>query len=265
MPEESFDHLLAQLNSRDPEEAWSVFLAAHSATILRIVRHLEQDSDSVPDCFQFVCEALCANSFHRLKKFRPGGPALFSTWLRAVVRNLCLDWRRKQFGRHRFFKSIARLSGFDQEVFRHLYERRVSLEEALEAVRSIFPNTTRAEVAESIPRIEKVLTGRQRQMLEARVMQQGSQTSNFDLPAASVAAIPDPSPNPEGLAELAQQALALKRALGRLPPQDRLLIRLRFDQELTLDQVAKLLDMGNAQRAERQIKAVLSRLRKELE
>lgn len=265
MPEEPFDHLLAQLNSRDPEEAWRLFLADYSTTILRIVRHLEQDSDSVPDCFQFVCEALCANSFRRLKKFRPVGAALFSTWLRAVVRNLCLDWRRKQFGRHRFFKSISRLSGFDQEVFRHRYERRVSFVETIEAVRAIFPNTTREEVAESILRIERVLTVRQRQMLEARIMQQSTQALSPDVRAASIAAIPDPSPNPEGLAEMAQGALALKRALGRLPPRDRLLIRLRFDQELTLDQVAKLLDLGNAQRAERQIKAVLSRLREELE
>ena len=102
-------------------------------------------------------------------------------------------------------------------------------------------------------------------MLELRAMQQVSQASSVDSLAASTADIPDPSPDPEGLAEMAQQALALKQALSRLPSRDRLLIRLRFEQELTLDQVAKLLDLGNAQRAERQIKAVLSRLRDELE
>ena len=42
-------------------------------------------------------------------------------------------------------------------------------------------------------------------------------------------------------------------------------MRLRFEQELTLVQIAKLLDLGNAQRVERQIKGVLGKLREELE
>src|SRR5687767_8921228 len=161
MPEKSFDNLLEQTGSRNPEEAWGLFLNEYSAMILQVVRHVERDSDSVPDCFQFVCEGLSANSFRRLRKFRTGGPAVFTTWLRAVVRNLCLDWRRKQYGRHRFFKSISSLPGFDQDVFRHIYERRVTVDETLESIRSVFPNITRSEVAASVSRIETALTLRQ--------------------------------------------------------------------------------------------------------
>ncbi len=122
MPEQPFDSILEHLSSRDPEAAWGEFLDEYSASIFQVVRHFERDPTLVPDCFQFVCEKLNTNSLQRLRKFRPGGPASFSTWLRAVVRNLCLDWHRKQFGRPRFFKSISRLSGFDQQVFRQLYE-----------------------------------------------------------------------------------------------------------------------------------------------
>src|SRR5258705_2263797 len=158
MPEESFAKLLEHINSRDPEEAWGVFLDEYSTTIFQVVRHIERDSDSVPDCFQFVCERLSANSFLRLRKFQPQGPAVFSTWLRAVVRNLCLDWRRKRFGRHRVFKSISRLSVFDQEVFRHFYERRLSFDETLQSLRSIFPDLTPTQFAECRARIELALT-----------------------------------------------------------------------------------------------------------
>jgi RNA polymerase sigma factor (sigma-70 family) len=265
MPEESFDSFLEQFNSRDPEEAWRLFLEEYSTTILNVVRHIEHDSETVPDCFQFVCERLSADSFRRLKKFRAGGPAVFSTWLRAVVRNLCLDWRRKQFGRHRSFKSISRLSGFDQEVFRHLYERPVSFEEAFESLRSTFPNLTHTQLTESTARIDKELTTRQRRLLDA---QHSSLTSPARVswgetdPAHDVQ---DPAPSPEAQAVAAQKARALRRALANLPQRDRLLIRLRFEQELTLEQVAKLMDLGNAQRVERQIKAVLMQLRKELE
>ena len=50
----------------------------------------------------------------------------------------------------------------------------------------------------------------------------------------------------------------------QLSKRQRLLIRLRFEQELTLDQIANLLDLGNAQRVDRQIKDVLARLREVL-
>lgn len=265
MPEKSFDSLLEQISSRDPEEAWRLFLDEYSTTILQVVRHVERDSDFVPDCFQFVCERLSANSFLRLRKFRPQGPAVFSTWLRAVVRNLCLDWHRKQFGRHRFFKSISRLSVFDQEVFRHLYERRLSFDETFQSLQSAFPNVTQTQLAESSARIGRELSTKQQRLLDARFSQQATQTSAaFDETAAHTN-VPDPAPDPEARAVLQERATALRRALGRLPPRERLLIRLRFEQELTLEQAAKLLDLGNAQRVERQIKAVLEKLRGELE
>jgi len=265
MPQQSFDSLLGQISSRNLEEAWRLFLDEYSATILQVVRHVEGDSDVVADCFQFVCERLSANSLLRLRKFRPQGPAVFSTWLRAVVRNLCLDWRRTQFGRYRLFKSISRLSALDQEVFRHLYERRLSFDETFQSLRSTFPDMTHAQLAERSARIEQELTTKQRRLLDARISRQASQTpASFDETVAH-ANVPDAAPSPEANALLRERATTLRRALDRLPPRERLLIRLRFEQELTLEQVAKLLDLGNAQRVERQIKTVLGKLRQEFE
>ncbi len=165
MPEDSFDNILDRINTREPEEAWGLFLDQYAATILQVVKHFERDPDFVPDCFQFICEHLCANSFRRLRRFQPRGAAVFSTWLRAVVRNLCLDWRRKRFGRRRFFNSIARLSIFDQEVFRHLYERRLSLDDTFHSLRTLYPNLTHAQLAESSARISSSLTARQSRLL----------------------------------------------------------------------------------------------------
>jgi RNA polymerase sigma factor (sigma-70 family) len=264
MPQQSFDSLLGQISLHDPEEVWGLFLDEYSATVLQVVRHVERDPDFVADCFQFVCERLSANSLLRLRKFRPQGPAVFSTWLRAVVRNLCLDWRRKQFGRYRLFKSLSRLSVFDQAVFRRLYERGLSLDETFLSLRSTFPDITHAQLGESSARIEKELTTKQRRLLEARIAQQASQKrASFDETVAH-ANVSDAAPNPEANAVLRERATALRRALGRLPERERLLILLRFEQELTLEQVAKLLNLGNAQRVDRQIKTILAKLREEL-
>ena len=261
MPEHSFDSILEDLNSREPEEAWRLFLDEYAALVLQVVKHIERDPDFVPDCFQFVCEQLTAKSFQRLKKFQPDGPAVFSTWLRAVVRNLCLDWHRKRFGRFRLFKSISRLSGFDQEVFRHLYERQLPIDDAFQALRSIYPTLTHAQLVESSARISSSLTAKQSRLLAARMSHQAPRTDADPVHAAAREVVLDPAPNPEVVALQNERVQSLRQALRGLTPRDRLLIRLRYEQELTLEQVAGLLDLGNAQRVERQIKTVLARLR----
>jgi len=261
MPEKSFDSFLKHLDAGELEGAWNLFLDDYSGVILHVIRQIEREADSIPDCFQFVCEQLSANSLRRLRKFRPEGGALFSTWLRAVARNLCLDWRRKRFGRHRLFKSVAQLSIFDQEVFRSFYERRLSFDDAYHSLRSLYPSLTHSQFAESRVRIERALSAKQRGLLNSRLIERTSPNDDVRLASANV---PDPAPNPEIQVAKRESAQALRQALSQLPPRERLLIRLRYEQELTLEQVADMLDLGNAQRADREIKTVLSKLRKEL-
>ena len=265
MPEAPISQILQELGSTEPQEAWTRFLQEYSALILQVVRHFEQDVDDTSDCFQFVCEKLSKDRFRRLRRFRPEGPASFLTWLRAVVRNLCLDWRRRKFGRRRVFRSVSRLSTFDQEVFRCIYQRGASADETFLLLQNRFPDLTPKRLAESRERIEKELTANQRWLLGARFAQGALGTSaTFEESEASPLEIPDPRPDPEAQAALEESRAALGRSLARLSKRERLLVRLRFEQELTLEHIARLLGLGNAQRADRQIKDILARLRKEI-
>lgn len=265
MSEAPIDRILQQLRLREPEEAWAEFLQEYSTLIFSIVRHLERDIDRASDCFQFVCERLSADGFRRLRRFKPQGPATFSTWLRAVVRNLCLDWRRKEFGRRRVFRSIARLSSFDQEVFRYVYERGDSIDDTFVLLQSRFSDVTPERLAESRERIDQELTVKQRWLLGARIAQGAlGAATTLEEPEAAPLEISDPRPDPETQTLFSERRAALDRALEQLSKRERLLVRLRFEQELTLEQIAKLLDLGNAQRADRQIKEILARLRVEL-
>jgi DNA-directed RNA polymerase specialized sigma subunit len=63
------------------------------------------------------------------------------------------------------------------------------------------------------------------------------------------------------MAELAERRSALIRALSRLERNDRLLLQLRYEEGLTLEQVSRLAGLGNAQRADRRIREILQRLR----
>ena len=257
------DEVLEQLRS-DPEAGWALFLRDYAGLIFQVVRHFQSDPDDAADCFQSVCEHLCADGFRRLRKFRSDGTASFTTWLRAVVRNLCFDWHRKRFGRRRVFRSIARLSQLDREIYQSIYERRANEIETLQDLSSRFPNLTPEVIAESVARINNALTTTQRWSLKARsVSDTEHQPTNFDVGNLAADAA-DPRPDPETQAIFAESRSNVRSALRRLPPDDRLLLRLRFEEELTLEQIAKLMGLGNAQRADRQIKNILTRLRNEL-
>lgn len=265
MTESSIQHILRQLEAGETEAAWVRFLEEYATLIYQVVRHLEPDGDSSSDCFQYVCEQLVKDSFRRLRKFDPAGPATFATWLRAVVRNLCLDWRRKEFGRLRLFRSIARLSALDQEVFRSIYEGGRSREETLVLLSPHYHGLTLERVLGSIERIEQELTTAQRWRLGLRLRANTrEQTAAPDEPPEPRAEAIDPRPDPEDEALARERSDALRRALNHLSQEEILLLRMRFEEELTLEQIAQLLDLGNAQRADRRLKEVLARLRQSM-
>lgn len=265
MSEVRIEQILEGLASRDhPQEAWSAFLEDYAAAIFQVVRHFEAESDNASDCFQFICERLCEHRFRRLRRFKVGGAAKFSTWLRVVARNLCLDWRRKQFGRRRVFRSVARLSELDQAVFQHVHERGVAPSEALVSLTPRFPYLTGELLSEAIERVNNALTTNQNWLLRTRlafVRPQAGAGTETDFRQEII----DPQPDPEKLALHAERTTILKRALSRLSDKERLFVHLRFEEHLTLDQIAKLLDLGNAQRADRQLKQILASLRMEFD
>ncbi len=263
MPASPIERILRDLGSGDPEEAWTEFLRENSSQMLAVIRYFESDPDKASDCFQFVCERFVEHRFRRLRKFKIDGAAKFTTWLRAVVRNLCLDWRRKEFGRQRLFRSVSRLSSFDQEVFRLSYERGNTTEESLLLLASQFPGVTAERLAKSRNRIEKELTANQRWLLASRAAQITPGKSAVE-DEASAREIPDFQPSPEEQAIQDESRAKLRSLMSGLTAHERLLLRLRFEQELTLEQCAKLVGLGNAQRVDRQLKEILARLRNEM-
>src|SRR5690348_6219255 len=131
--------ILERLATPECGQAWAEFLETYSACVLQTVKLFERDADPVADCFLFACEGLSEKGFRRLRSFKPEGSAQFTTWLRVVVRNLCLDWHRKEVGRNRVFQSIAKLGPLDQEIFRCVYEQGLSQDQSLNVLRADRP------------------------------------------------------------------------------------------------------------------------------
>ena len=263
--EESVGNLLDQLSSVRADLAWAKFLKLHSAVIMQASRRFASGAGSASDCFLFVCEGLSDNGFRRLKSFRPGGPAQFSTWLKAVVVNLCIDWRRKRHGRVRPFAAVSGLPPLDQAVYRHIFVRGLSRGECQRELATQFPGVTLEQVAEANARLFNLLSSRQRWQLGHRSRGSVSLEDSTGLDHE----VPDfqpeyPGPGPEQLAGEWVSRDAINEALLKLAPRQRLLLRLRYVEDLTLEEVARLVGLPDPYRTHREIQAAVEELGRHL-
>lgn len=253
---------LPAISTEDQGKAWDRFLTDYASLILQVVRLFERDPDRADDCFVFVCQQLQRDGMRRLRRFDEGGTASFSTWLRTVVRNLCFDWRRKRFGRPRPFRAITRLAAADQEVYRAVYLRGLTECEALEAVRLSFPEFTRAALGESLERIGRSLSPRQRWLIASRYLVRVSLSRAGGNPGTGRELDPvDPRSGPEGNAVREEQLRLLRTGLEALPSKERLILRLRYEQDLTLEEIGRLTGLGSAATTQRAIGRALEKLR----
>ncbi|MGB5516028.1 MAG: sigma-70 family RNA polymerase sigma factor [Thermoanaerobaculia bacterium] len=255
------------LPAKELEEAWDRFLSEYASLILQVVHLFERDQDRVDDCFLFVCEQLKRDRLRRLRRFKADGAASFPTWLRAVVRNLCLDWRRLRFGRPRIFRSIARLPEVDQEVFRCIYFRKLSENETLHTVRALHPALDREGLAASLVRIRSSLSPHQSWLLVSRnpYMESLSRIADTSSTDDRERDLPDPEPDPESEAARREFLDALHEAMAGISPRERLLLRLRFEQDLSLEEISTLMQLGTPLKAQRSIQRALSRIREDLQ
>ena len=259
MTDQSISDLLAGLASANPSTAWKHFLQRYSSTIMQIVRRYESDPQRMTECFDYVCAGLSDHGFRRLLGFQQDGPAQFRTWLMAVTANLCVDWRRRKRGRFRPVRAVTHLPELDQLVYRYLYVHGLRRAECLRRLRPRFPDLTDQQLSDINARLFSLLSPQQRWQLGMRMATTGPQgeTLTLDVDDDSIQ-LEDASAGPEEVAQDEQQQERLAAALAQLPPPQRLLLRLRYEQDLTLAEVARLTGLHDPFRANRQIQAALA-------
>ena len=255
--------LLRELHSPKAGDAWSRFLDLYGAVLYHTALAHTVNRDAAADCYVYLCDRLADNGFKRLLKFNPDGNATFTTWLRVVARNLCYDWHRSHSGRHRPFKSLGDLSPLELEIYRLRFAQGTSQDETVQQVSKSFPAVGAGEILEIEERLQRSLNARQRWILSARRQVQVKTTvavaaEEVELEAFEIA---DPQPSQETLFATAEKHAQLRRIVASLPADERLLLQLRFEQDLSLDEVAALCRLGDGQRVHRRIAAVLKKLR----
>ena len=253
----SNDQLLQRLATPAAGEAWKLFLRRHTALIVSVARQYHHDEQRLRDCYLFVCEKLCDDSFRRLRAYSPVEGAQFATWLRAVVGRLCVDWLRSEYGRQRRFRAIASLPELEQQVYALRFEQGLSIPACYQALSGRFPEVTEVQLAAMVRRISGTLTSRQHWLLATR----NKPVLSLDEPEvrreASLAADGE---DPERRAADEEQQARLEAALQQLDSQQRLLLKLRYQQNLTLQEVARLAGLQDPFRARYLVQQALLRL-----
>ncbi|MCW8925519.1 MAG: sigma-70 family RNA polymerase sigma factor [Xanthomonadales bacterium] len=263
---ENIDGILAALSSDTVDDAWKSFIDIYSPTIMQVVYQHESDAGRADECFIFICEKLSDNGFRRLLQFDTHRNARFRSWLALVVSNLCIDWHRREYGRQRPFEAIAKLSALDQLIYHLKYELGMTRRASLRAMQLAYPGLTEEELAESLCKLHTTLTSKQRWQLSMRKRQTGSAV--FIDTVGENPAIPEMAqtgPGPEAVAQFLQDRKALEQAMSRLDSEQRLLLRLRYQEELSLKEVARLAGLGDLHQAKRRINKALTTLASLLE
>lgn len=263
MGEPSVAALFDRLRSADPRSAWRDFLEQYNPIIYQTARACTRDEDEAADYFLYMCEQLAKNGFRRLLQFRPDGAASFPTWLKVVGRNLCVDCHRKKHGRPRPFKSVQNLSGLELQVYNCRCERGLSQQQTLEEIRATSPGLSLSELNDIESRIQSFLSPRQHWILSMR----NQSRSNAPILAAgqdgeeSTVDVVDPGTNQETILLEEELRAKIQECVGTLPRDERLLVQLRFEEGLSLEEISRLTGLDGPQRVHRRLAAVLQKLR----
>jgi RNA polymerase sigma factor for flagellar operon FliA len=258
------DRELRERLIRDPEKGWRAFVDEHSARLLQLIEQCGvRDRDDVMDLYVHVCERLAADDCARLRKHDPAKGTL-SSWLSTVVRRMLVDWVRSNQGRKRLFGSIRALSAIDQQVFELYYWRRQSASQMADAVAGPGGRGVGlAAVFESLDRVERALTGRQRADLITMMARASTTVPLDDEEGEPVIPLPSDEPDPEMALLAATRDRALVEALRTLPAEDRVIVSMRFVDGLTLAEIRRALHLPSL--SIDRVTAIVAALRRALE
>lgn len=243
---------LAELEAGRPEAAWDAFLARYRRLVFAAIRHYVQDHDDVMDAFAQVCEGLRENDLHRLRAYERASnhPARFSTWLVVVVRNLCVDWIRQQYGRPRETAATRRLTSLQRRIHELVFTGLRSHSEAYELIRSRDgADLTFGTFLRELTTVYRVVTGGRGRLPR--------EMSAPPPPESRVDAV-----DRIGIAETRQ---ALAKALACLSAVDRAAVQMYLIDELPAADVARVLGLSNAKAVYNRVYRAMAAVREELE
>jgi RNA polymerase sigma factor (sigma-70 family) len=256
---------LRTLLIQDPDRGWRAFIDQYTPAMLAFIERAGiHDKDEAMELYVLVCERLADDDCARIRRFDPSKGAIAS-WLLVMVRNVMVDWVRSRAGRRRLFKSIQALPRLEQRVFELFYWENAMPGEMVDRLAGEeFGSPSLAAVLESLERVQQALTERQRGELLA-MTSRGAAAVSLDAPTddETQAIDPaDPAADVEGHAEAREADDLIGRALAGLAPEEAAIVRLKYEEGLSLKQIKSALHLETL--TEQRVREILARLKARL-
>jgi RNA polymerase sigma factor (sigma-70 family) len=233
-----------------PQELLLSHLDFIRGRVQQLCRRHRASADTVEELFGDLKVKLLENDYEVLRRFR--GDCKLTTYLSVVIDRFFFDWTSREWGAWRG-PAGHEASAAAQEVERWVGRDGFSRDEALRITAGRHPIGTGAvewQLAGALPK--------PRTRLRPRLV--GLEAAPEHVPA------PAPSPEEALCATEARDELdgQLERALAALAAQDRLLVKLRYGQGLSVARIARTLGLRQRELYSR-VGRALARLRQSLQ
>ena len=206
-----------------------IFLA-NLALIDRIIAHnVRRHALAAPDADDFgawVKERLMDGDYAILRRF--GGRSSLATFLTVVIANLAKDFRNSRWGRWRPSAEAKRRGPVAVRLEELLHRDRYPLREAVQTLRSSGVTLDEGELVRLAARLPQRAPAR-----EVSLDALGDETV--------AGAAHTPAARDEGTAESRELAETLRALVAELPPEDGLILRMRFWDDTSVADIARAL------------------------
>lgn len=261
------DTELLQLFGRDPERAWGLFCDKYSNLVFTTLRRTGFDYDEAMERFVYVFEKLCEQDYRRLRSITyAGNEGDLAPWLRQVVKRLCVNWAWAENGRKRLFGFVADMPERQQRIFElHFWHGQTPLE-IYETLR--LEHDVSVEPADVFGTLETIFNRLSQKKLWRLFsgLNRTQRTLSLDYEDDETLFVMEPmasGDNPEQVLEKKETGEVLTRALENLSAREKLVIQFRYDEAMTLGEIARVLRLDERE-AVNLHKSALYKLRKHL-
>ncbi len=226
------------------EQAWHLFMEQYADLITHVAGRYLFDVDDVAAVQTEVFE-----SFYRGKLAAYQGRSSLAAWVAVVTRNITADSLRRRYGRREIPVGLKKLSKLHREVFRHYYIEGLTFLATLAALRPKHPGLDEEALVDLLQDIHDRITDKtlRRIAYDLAAHSVGSasgrllefcQTATWDQEEGNV------NTDPLTRLTLQEAQIRAKKVLDlvdELPPEDRHVLSLRFDEGLRAREIAEKL------------------------
>lgn len=240
------DTELLKLFHQDAIRAWHLFCEKYSDFIYTILRRSGFDYDEAMERFVYICEKLCEQDFRRLKTIKyAGNDGDLTPWLRQVIKNLCVNWAWSEDGRKRLFGFVMEMSLREQRIFQLYFWQGQTPFEIYESLRLEHDKTVDlGNVFDALEEIFACLSDKKMWRLMSNLSRM-KKTLSLDYEdeetGLSLDAIDETSGNAEENLYKKEIFNQLKSALETLSAREKLVVQFRYEETMTLSEIAKML------------------------